>query len=180
MEARQAAIDRGEISDLQPQEQEKIIRAIALGALKFFIIKVNAKKRMTFNPAESLDLQGQTGPYIQNAYVRIRSIIRKAEQMEVPGGGQDYELVPEERELISLLLLYWDTVEQAALGFDPSGVANFAYQLAKSFHRYYHDFSILRAESAAAMAFRLGLIRKISMVLQHSMLMLGIDMPERM
>ncbi|MEZ4897794.1 MAG: arginine--tRNA ligase [Saprospiraceae bacterium] len=180
MEARQAAIDRGEISDLQPQEQEKIVRAIALGALKFFIIKVNAKKRMTFNPAESLDLQGQTGPYIQNAYVRIRSIIRKAEQMEVSRGGQDYELVPEERELISLLLLYWDTVEQAALGFDPSGVANFAYQLAKSFHRYYHDFSILRAESAAAMAFRLGLIRKISMVLQHSMLMLGIDMPERM
>ena len=179
-EARKAAEERGELADLAPQEQEKIIRNIALGALKFFILKVNAKKRMVFNPEESLDLQGQTGPYVQNAYVRIRSILRKADQMTIPQDYSGYQLVPEERELISLLLQYWETLVQAANNFDPSGVANYAYQMAKSFHRYYHDVSILRAESEEAMAFRFVLIRKIAKVLQHAMLMLGIEMPDRM
>ena len=179
-EARKAAEERGELVDLPPQEQEKIIRNIALGALKFFILKVNAKKRMVFNPEESLDLQGQTGPYVQNAYVRIRSILRKADQMTIPSVYAGYQLGTEERELIALLLQYWETLEQAANNFDPSGVANYAYQLAKSFHRYYHDVSILRAESEEAMAFRFVLIRKIAMVLELAMEMLGIEMPDRM
>ena len=179
-EARKAAAERGELVDLPPQEQEKIIRNIALGALKFFILKVNAKKRMVFNPEESLDLQGQTGPYVQNAYVRIRSILRKADQMTIPSVYAGYQLGTEERELIALLLQYWETLEQAANNFDPSGVANYAYQLAKSFHRYYHDVSILRAESEEAMAFRFVLIRKIAMVLELAMEMLGIEMPDRM
>ena len=179
-EARKAAAERGELVDLPPQEQEKIIRNIALGALKFFILKVNAKKRMVFNPEESLDLQGQTGPYVQNAYVRIRSILRKADQMTIPSVYAGYQLGTEERELIALLLQYWETLEQAANNFDPSGVANYAYQMAKSFHRYYHDVSILRAESEEAMAFRFVLIRKIAMVLEHAMEMLGIEMPDRM
>ena len=179
-EARKAAEERGELVDLPPQEQEKIIRNIALGALKFFILKVNAKKRMVFNPEDSLDLQGQTGPYVQNAYVRIRSILRKADQMTIPSVYAGYQLGTEERELIALLLQYWETLEQAANNFDPSGVANYAYQLAKSFHRYYHDVSILRAESEEAMAFRFVLIRKIAMVLELAMEMLGIEMPDRM
>ena len=179
-EARKAAAERGELVDLPPQEQEKIIRNIALGALKFFILKVNAKKRMVFNPEDSLDLQGQTGPYVQNAYVRIRSILRKADQMTIPSVYAGYQLGTEERELIALLLQYWETLEQAANNFDPSGVANYAYQLAKSFHRYYHDVSILRAESEEAMAFRFVLIRKIAMVLELAMEMLGIEMPDRM
>ena len=179
-EARKAAEERGELVDLPPQEQEKIIRNIALGALKFFILKVNAKKRMVFNPEESLDLQGQTGPYVQNAYVRIRSILRKADQMTIPSVYAGYQLGTEERELIALLLQYWETLEQAANNFDPSGVANYAYQMAKSFHRYYHDVSILRAESEEAMAFRFVLIRKIAMVLELAMEMLGIEMPDRM
>ena len=179
-EARKAAAERGELVDLPPQEQEKIIRNIALGALKFFILKVNAKKRMVFNPEDSLDLQGQTGPYVQNAYVRIRSILRKADLMTIPSVYAGYQLGTEERELIALLLQYWETLEQAANNFDPSGVANYAYQLAKSFHRYYHDVSILRAESEEAMAFRFVLIRKIAMVLELAMEMLGIEMPDRM
>ena len=179
-EARKAAEERGELVDLPPQEQEKIIRNIALGALKFFILKVNAKKRMVFNPEDSLDLQGQTGPYVQNAYVRIRSILRKADQMTIPSVYAGYQLGTEERELIALLLQYWETLEQAANNFDPSGVANYAYQMAKSFHRYYHDVSILRAESEEAMAFRFVLIRKIAMVLELAMEMLGIEMPDRM
>ncbi|HPR00523.1 MAG TPA: arginine--tRNA ligase [Saprospiraceae bacterium] len=179
-EARKAAEERGELVDLPPQEQEKIIRNIALGALKFFILKVNAKKRMVFNPEDSLDLQGQTGPYVQNAYVRIRSILRKADLMTIPSVYAGYQLGTEERELIALLLQYWETLEQAANNFDPSGVANYAYQLAKSFHRYYHDVSILRAESEEAMAFRFVLIRKIAMVLELAMEMLGIEMPDRM
>ena len=179
-EARKAAAERGELVDLPPQEQEKIIRNIALGALKFFILKVNAKKRMVFNPEDSLDLQGQTGPYVQNAYVRIRSILRKADQMTIPSVYAGYQLGTEERELIALLLQYWETLEQAANNFDPSGVANYAYQMAKSFHRYYHDVSILRAESEEAMAFRFVLIRKIAMVLELAMEMLGIEMPDRM
>ena len=179
-EARKAAEERGELVDLPPQEQEKIIRNIALGALKFFILKVNAKKRMVFNPEDSLDLQGQTGPYVQNAYVRIRSILRKADLMTIPSVYAGYQLGTEERELIALLLQYWETLEQAANNFDPSGVANYAYQMAKSFHRYYHDVSILRAESEEAMAFRFVLIRKIAMVLELAMEMLGIEMPDRM
>lgn len=178
-EASEAAADRGEITDLSEEEQQTIIRAIAMGALKYFILKVDAKKRMTFDPKESLDLQGQTGPYIQNAYVRIRSILRKAEDGEDPDFGS-YVLLDQERQLLTSILEFGFVVEQAAQQYDPSGIAHYLYDLAKDFHRYYHEVRILNAETESARTIRLLLIREIAKLLQEGMRLLGIRMPERM
>ncbi len=173
-----SAAERGELEDLTEERQNEIIKRIALGALKFFIIKVNPKKRMVFNPEESLDMQGQTGPYVQNAYVRIRSILRKTDLPKVAFGN--YQMSLEERQLTALLEQFVATVEQAALAYDPSSIANYAYNLARSFHRYYHEVRILNAESEEARDFRLILINHIARILEKSFYLLGIEMPERM
>ena len=174
----QAAKERGELNDLSVERQNEIIRRIALGALKFFIIKVNPKKRMVYNPEESLDMQGQTGPYIQNAYVRIQSILRKAN--EVPAIDENYILQNEERELVSTLASFRSVVLQAAKEYDPSSIANYAFNLAKNFHRYYHEYRILNGESESAISFRLNLVNQIGIILEKSFELLGIKMPERM
>ncbi len=179
-EARQHAAERGEIAELPAEQQEDIVRKIGMAALKFFIIKVNPRKRMTFDPAESVDMQGQTGPYVQNAYVRIRSVLRKAADYEAKHAA-DYEtLQPGERELVKLLYQYPEVVATAAREYDPSHVANYAYNLARAFHKFYHDYPILKAESEAARAFRLELSRMVARVLEQAMHLLGIEMPERM
>lgn len=178
-EATEAAADRGEITDLSKEEQYAIIKAIAMGALKYFILKVDARKRMTFDPKESLDLQGQTGPYIQNAYVRIRSILRKAGDINVKASGA-YKLSDQERQLLTAVIDFGFVMEQAAQQYDPSGIAHYLYDLAKDFHRYYHEVRILKAETDAARAFRLQLIREIAKLLHEGMRLLGINMPERM
>ena len=176
--AEASAKERGELDELAPGKQAEIINRIALGALKFFIIKVNPKKRMVFNPAESLDMQGQTGPYVQNAFVRIQSILRKAQ--EVPGAYQDYPIRSDEKDLLGTLLQFVPTVEQAAHAYDPSSVANYAYNLARAFHRYYHDVRILNAETNIARGFRLDMIREIGRTLAQAFKLLGIQMPDRM
>ena len=159
-------------------EQKDINRRIGLAALKFFIMKVTPKKRMTFNPKESVDMQGQTGPYIQNAYVRIQSILRKQEKELT--SVKTYLLHKEEKSLIQSIISYPEIVLQSAEKYDPSDMANFTYNLAKAMHRYYHEFRILSAETEEAKTFRLKLIRNIAKVLKHSMKMLGIEMPQKM
>jgi arginyl-tRNA synthetase len=179
VEAVNNSAERGEISMLNAKEQDEIIERIALGALKYFILRVDPRKRMVFNPAESVDLQGQTGPYIQNAYVRIRSILRKAGAENNAFGS--YTIIEKaERQLLRFILAFDDEVQQAAKKLDPSQIASYAYSLAKAYHRFYHDHSVLSAKSEAARAFRIQLSAVVAKVLKQSLNLLGIKMPDRM
>ncbi len=179
-EARRHARARGEIAELPAEQQEAIVRQIGMAALKFFIIKVNPRKRMTFDPGESVDMQGQTGPYVQNAYVRIRSVLRKAGDYAAARAAEYASLQEGERALVKSLYQYPEVVAAAAREYDPSLVANYAYQLARAYHKFYHDYPILKAESEPAKAFRLELSRMVARVLAQAMALLGIEMPERM
>jgi arginyl-tRNA synthetase len=183
-EAWAAAKERGEIAGLDKTEQDEIIHKIALAALKFHIIKVSPKKRMVFDPKESVDMQGQTGPYVQNAYVRIRSVLRKAgEQLAVDSWqlAKGYaQLETQEKALVQQLYGFPELVLTAAETYDPSLMANYCYDLAKAFHKFYTDYSILKADSDEARAFRLALSNAIANVLRTGMGLLGIEMPERM
>lgn len=170
-EAKQAAKDR----DMTDQD---IIRRIGMAALKFFIIKVDPRKRMTFDPKASVDLHGQTGPYIQNAYVRIQSILRRAPDVEHSHEG--YVLNEDEKLLLNMLGQCPQVIDAAAREYSPAHIANYAYALAKEYHRYYHDVKVLQAESEEAKAFRLILIRLIGNVLLQTMDLLGIEMPDKM
>lgn len=179
-EARLNSQERDTTAELSQAERDEIIHRIGLSALKFFIMKVHPKKRMIFDPKESVDLQGQTGPYVQNAYVRIRSVLRKAGVEVFPEASAYTDLSADEKDLIQQLYAFPAIINEAAREYDPSAVAAYGYQLAKSFHKFYHDYSILNAESPAARDFRLALSQAIAQVLSHSMQLLGIDMPERM
>jgi len=182
IEAKSMASERGELDQLDSAEKQAIIETIGLGALKYFMIKVHPKKKMLFDPKESLDMQGHTGPYIQNAYVRIMSILRKVEGAAA-ADAIDYrnlDLLPVEKELLMLLFQYRDVLHKAATGFDPSEIANYCYILAKTFHKFYHDCPILSAELATQRAFRLRLARLVADALRHNMQLLGIGMPSRM
>ncbi|MBT8218931.1 MAG: arginine--tRNA ligase [Bacteroidia bacterium] len=178
-EARKSAIESGMLSDLVKEQQEEIFRIVGLGALKFFIIKVNPQKRMTFDPKQSVDMQGQTGPYIQNAYVRIMSILNKID-FRVEKNIHGYEISGVEKDLVMKLSEFPSVVLEAARTFEPSEVANYCFVLSKGFHRFYHDFPIIKAESEEAKAFRIMLITLISKVLKEGMFLLGVEMPDRM
>ncbi|MBK9256846.1 MAG: arginine--tRNA ligase [Saprospiraceae bacterium] len=179
-EVKQGASERGELSHLSIDQQNDIIRKIALGALKYFIIKVSPRKRMIFDPKESVDMQGQTGPYIQNAHVRINSILRKAGKPDEKIKISRYAMNDPEKMLLRSLSEYPEILREAGQNLDPSAIANYCYALAKQFHRYYHDVRILNAESEDAKIFRLTLCRNVSKVLNSAMDLLGIEMPERM
>ena len=179
-EAKKANDERGEIDELSAEEQADTLRKIGMSALKYFIIKVNPQKRMTFNPAESVDMQGQTGPYIQNAYVRIQSILRKSADYTESDYSTYNTLEPMEKSLMRSLGEFKDILAVAAENLDPSMIANYAYDLGKDYHKFYHDVRILKAESEAAKCFRLQLSRTVALVLRDAMEMLGIEMPERM
>ena len=170
-EAGEAAIDR---EGTDPET----IRKIAMAALKYFIIKVDPRKRMTFDPKASVDLQGQTGPYIQNAYVRVQSILRKSEHKA--GAYGQYVPNDDEKLLLTMLLQCKSVIESAARDYSPALVANYTYALAKEYHRYYHEVKVLQAESDEARSFRLDLIKLIAENLKNTMNLLGIEMPERM
>ncbi|NBB88257.1 MAG: arginine--tRNA ligase, partial [Bacteroidetes bacterium] len=179
-QARENARERGDLSDLDQDEQDAIFRHIGLAALKFFIIKVNPQKRMVFNPEASLDLQGQTGPYIQNAYVRIQSIFKKVGcpvQEKLPAA---YDWAPQERSLLNSIYKFPSVIAESADRYDPSHVAHYAYDLAKLFHKFYHDISIQRAESEEDKHLRLFLCQAVAAVLEKSMGLLGMEMPKRM
>jgi arginyl-tRNA synthetase len=179
-EARNMSADRGEITALTHEEQEDILRKIGLAALKFFIIKVQPKKRMIFDPKESVDMQGQTGPYVQNAYVRIQSVKRKAGN-DILSKDCHYTTVNEyEKTLIGHLMQFPQMIKDAGEQYDPSGLANYAYNLAKDYHRFYHEVRILNAESEDAKIFRAKLSDQVGSVLETTFDLLGIEMPERM
>ncbi|MCB0635534.1 MAG: arginine--tRNA ligase, partial [Lewinella sp.] len=179
-EAKANAAERDTLNDLSEAERENILRQVGLAALKFFIIKVHPKKRMVFDPKESVDLQGQTGPYVQNAYVRIQSVLRKAGTMAFPQAGAYQHLEAGEKELILQLFAFPGVVQTAAVDYDPSTIAQHGYNLAKTYHKFYHDHSILNADSEAARDFRLALSVAVAQVLKMGMELLGIEMPERM
>jgi arginyl-tRNA synthetase len=181
--ARSVSEELGKLSEYNDEEKEDIFMKIGLGALKYFILKVDPLKNMTFNPAESIDFNGNTGPFIQYTYARIRSVFRKAEQSGVvpdPGAIISAEPGSKEIDLVKLLRRYSEIVVEAAETYTPALIANYCYELAKEFNQFYHDFSILGEENPSLRNFRLMLSEVTSRVLFSGMWLLGIDMPERM
>lgn len=179
-EAALSSAERGELAGLSKEQQDDIYNKIGLAALKFFILKVQPRKRMTFDPKESLDMQGQTGPYIQNAYVRIQSIFRKGGDFTFNPSQIPAVLEESEKAIMVLLASFPGVITEAARSYDPSHLANFCYTLAKEFHRFYHEVRILGAATEEEKNFRLGVCKVTANVLQSGMKMLGIDMPDRM
>ena len=179
-EVRANSEERDTLNDLSEKEREEIMHQVGLAALKFFITKVHPKKRMTFDPKESVDLQGQTGPYIQNAYVRIQSVLRKWDGAANSQASAYSSLEAEEKGLIQLLFGFPAILQEAAKDYDPSTLAQYAYSVAKSYHKFYHDHSILNADTDAARDFRLALSEAVANSLKFSMKLLGIEMPSRM
>lgn len=179
-EAANNSQERGTLEGLNDEEQKEIIKKIGLSALKFFIIKVQPQKRMTFNPKESVDMQGQTGPYVQNAYVRIKSVLRKAGDMDLSTAKDYAQLENAEKVLIANLYDYPGLIAESAESYDPSSIANYCYNLAKAYHKFYTDYSILKAPTEAAKAFRIELSKAVAHTLASGMDLLGIGMPEKM
>jgi arginyl-tRNA synthetase len=179
--ARSMANELGKLDDYSYEEKEDIYRIIGLGALKYFILKVDPKKNMLFDPVESIDFNGNTGPFIQYTYTRIRSVMRKAEESGInPGLPQDY--VPEEKEieLIKLLSQFTETVELAGKELNPALIAHSSYDVAREFNQFYHDYSILSATSPDTVKFRLLLSAVTGKIINSAMFLLGIEVPERM
>jgi arginyl-tRNA synthetase len=180
-EARKKSEELGKTADLTEAEKERLYTMLGMAALKYYILKVDPKKRMVFNPEESIDLNGNTGPFIQYTFARIRSIGRKADGMLTTDYQSD--LLPDEpahRSLIRMIYQYDETVQQAAESFSPALIANYAYDLAKEFNQFYHDFSILKEPDINLAAFRLDIAVKTSERLKQAMGLLGIEMPEKM
>jgi arginyl-tRNA synthetase len=181
--AKTVSLELGKLVDFSEEEKEEIFRKIGLGALKYFILKVDPHKNMTFNPAESIDFNGNTGPLIQYTYARIKSVFRKAAQIGIiPDQGAIVTANPgaKEIELIRLLRKFSDTVSEAAANYSPALIANYCYDLSKEYNQFYHDFSILGEEDNSLRNFRLFLSKVTSEVLFSGMWLLGIDMPDRM
>jgi len=149
-----------------------------MGALKYFILKVDARKNMTFDPRESVDFNGNTGPFIQYTYARIRSLLRKGAEISKCAG--DTPLIDKEVSLIRMLYDYPEVIRESADSHNPSLVANFLYELSKEFNQFYHDNSILNADEEALVQLRLLLVEVIGQVIESGMELLGIEMPERM
>ena len=166
------------------EERNEIARIVGMGALKYFILKVDARKNMLFNPEESIDFNGNTGPFIQYTHARIRSILRKAaetqENMDLANVDTDGLLSQKEIDLIQKLNEYGAVVEQAGKDYSPSGIANYCYELTKEFNQFYHDYSILKEEDANKKSVRLVLAKNVAKVIKNGMALLGIEVPERM
>jgi arginyl-tRNA synthetase len=179
-EAENISNERGELETLTESSKNEIIRKIGIGALKYFMLKVQPKRKMVFDPKESVDMQGNTGPYIQNAYVRIQSIKRKYSEKISNFDSNLIVLNESERELIKSLSQYRRSIIKASTDLDPSEIAAYCYSLAKTFHKFYHDCPILSAESSNTQYFRIQLATLTANTLEHGMSLLGIEMPEKM
>ena len=181
--AKETSNELGKLDGLTKEEADDIARIVGLGALKYFILKVDARKNMTFNPKESIDFNGNTGPFIQYTYARIQSILRKAAEAGltipavIPAG---IELSTKEEGLIQMLADFTNVVKQAGSDYNPSILANYTYDLVKEYNQFYHDFSILREENEAVKVFRLALSQNVGKVVKLAMGLLGIEVPERM
>ena len=181
--ARRTSEELGKFADMTENERNEIARIVGMGALKYFILKVDARKNMLFNPEESIDFNGNTGPFIQYTYARIRSIMRKAEAegIVLPTVLPDtLPLNEKEVQLIQKLNSFEAVVEQAGKDYSPSGIANYCYELTKDFNQFYHDYSILNAESSEAKTLRLALAKNVAKTIKNGMQLLGIEVPERM
>ena len=182
-QARKTADESGKFADMPEEEKAQVARIVGMGALKYFLLKVDARKNMLFNPEESIDFNGNTGPFIQYTYARIRSILRKAAEagIEVPAQlPTDVELSAKEEALVQHVADFANVVRQAGQEYSPSSVAAYCYDLVKEYNQFYHDFSILREEDAKKRAFRLVLSKNVAKVVRLGMSLLGIEMPERM
>ena len=178
-DARRVADETGKNTDLSEEEKQEIARIVGMGALKYFILKVDARKNMLFNPEESIDFNGNTGPFIQYTHARIRSILRKASgQPELPENQADIN--EKEVELIQKMSEFGAAVEQAGKDYSPSGIANYVYELTKVFNQFYHDYSILNEPDEAKKQMRLVLARNVAKIIRNGMSLLGIEVPERM
>ena len=181
--AKETSGDLGKLDGLTQAEADDIARIVGLGALKYFILKVDARKNMTFNPKESIDFNGNTGPFIQYTYARIRSVLRKATEAGIVIPEQLHagiELSTKEEGLIQMLADFAGVVKQAGEDYSPSLIANYCYDLVKEYNQFYHDYSILREENPDVRAFRLSLSREVSKIVRLGMGLLGIEVPERM
>ncbi len=182
-QAKDVSMEMGKLKDVSDEEASEIARKVGLGALKYFILKVDARKNMLFNPAESIDFNGNTGPFIQYTYARISSILRKAQEagISIPEKlDADVEVNEKEMTLIQHLNGFAAVVKQAGTDYSPSGIANYCYELTKEFNQFYHDFSILREEDEKKKVFRLVLSKNVAKIVRLGMGLLGIEMPERM
>ncbi len=182
-DARKTSDELGKFNDMSEEEKQEIARIVGLGALKYFILKVDARKNMLFNPEESIDFNGNTGPFIQYTYARIRSILRKASDagIAIPAElDNSYKPMEKEVELIQKISEYAAVVEQAGKDYSPSGIANYCYELTKAFNQFYHDYSILGADTESEKVFRLVLAANVAKTIKNGMGLLGIEVPERM
>lgn len=182
-DARQTSEELGKFQDMTDAERNEIARIVGLGALKYFILKVDARKNMLFNPEESIDFNGNTGPFIQYTYARIRSILRKAadQALTIPAAlNSDAPLNEKEIALIQKMNDFGAVITQAGVDYSPSGIANYCYELTKEFNQFYHDYSILNAGNNNEKVVRLVLAANVAKILKNGMSVLGIEMPERM
>ena len=180
--ARTTSEELGKLDGYTKEEAEEVYRKVALGALKYFILKVDPKKTMMFNPKESIDFNGNTGPFIQYTYTRIKSVLRKAEEagVKIVPGDIHTALTEKEQNLVKLIAKLPAVVKEAGDNYSPALIGNYAYELAKEFNQFYHDYSILKEENEQARNLRLLLAQQCSVAIENAMGMLGIEMPERM
>lgn len=181
--ARETALELGKLDGLSSEEIDEIARMVGLGALKYFILKVDPRKNMTFNPKESIDFNGNTGPFIQYTHARIRSVLRKALEQGIDYKTSlklDLNISEKESYLIQLLTTFPNVVQQAGEEFSPALIANYVYELVKEYNQFYHDFSILKEENEELKKFRLVLSESVAKVIKTGMNLLGIEVPERM
>ncbi|MCL1821570.1 MAG: arginine--tRNA ligase [Prolixibacteraceae bacterium] len=181
--ARKIGAELGKLQGLTPEEMDRTYKIIALGALKYFILKVDPKKNMMFNPLESIDFNGNTGPFIQYTYARIKSVLRKAAEnntIVTSNVSDDLPLLPKEKEILKAISQFPVVVEQAGNEYSPAVVANYCYELTKLFNQFYHDYTILNESNESVRGFRILLSSVVAEILNTGMGMLGIEMPERM
>ena len=189
-DAYKTSMELGKFDDMTEEERREIARIVGMGALKYFILKVDARKNMLFNPEESIDFNGNTGPFIQYTYARIRSILRKSEEFFDERSGKAERRVKSEKfatalnekevELIQKMSEFGAAVEQAGKDYSPSGIANYCYELTKVFNQFYHDYSILNEPDEQKKLFRLMLAKNVAKIIKNGMGLLGIEVPERM
>ena len=182
-QARQTADEAGKFDDMSEEEKQNVARIVGMGALKYFLLKVDARKNMLFNPEESIDFNGNTGPFIQYTYARIRSVLRKAEDAGINYKdlcGINCELSTKEEEIVQHVADFAAVIHQAGQDFSPSAIANYCYELVKEYNQFYHEFSILKEENEDKKRFRLVLSANVAKVVRLGMGLLGIEMPERM
>ena len=178
-DAYKTSMELGKFDDMSEEERREIARIVGMGALKYFILKVDARKNMLFNPEESIDFNGNTGPFIQYTYARIRSILRKAAEQNIPLTSHQSDLTAKEIELIQKMNEFGTAVAQAGKDYSPSGIANYCYELTKVFNQFYHDYSILNEPDEQKKQIRLVISRNVAKIIKNGMSLLGIEVPER-